>query len=108
MKKLEEDLAGLRRLVIEMGNLTEGMVVNAVKAIDSDDRENLIASVMADEDKLDGMQLDVDKEAIRLLTVFSPVAGDLRFVMSVSSINASGFVGVQAATNTASATPNIP
>ena len=43
---------------------------------------------MDDEAKLDQMQLDIDKEAIRLLTVYSPVAGDLRLIMSVSRITA--------------------
>lgn len=86
MKKLEEDLADLRRLVIEMGNLTEEMVVKAISAVDVGDRDELIAAVMSAEDRLDQMQLGVDKEAIRLLTVYSPVAGDLRFVMSVSRI----------------------
>ena len=88
MKKLEEDFASLRRLVIEMGNLTEEMVVNAIKAIDAGERDELIAVVMSDEYRLDQMQLEIDKEAIRLLTVYSPVAGDLRFVMSVSRITA--------------------
>ena len=88
MKKLEEDLADLRRLVIEMGNLTEEMVVKSIKAVDVADRDELISAVMKDEERLDQMQLDIDKEAIRLLTVYSPVAGDLRFVMSVSRITA--------------------
>jgi len=35
------------------------------------------------EDKLDKMQLEIDREAVRLLTVYSPVAGDLRYVLSV-------------------------
>ena len=86
VKKLEEDLASLRQLVVEMGNLTEEMVVTSIKAIDDSERDELISKVMADEDQIDQMQLDIDKEAIRLLTVYSPVAGDLRFVMSVSRI----------------------
>ncbi|MCA9214591.1 MAG: phosphate signaling complex protein PhoU [Planctomycetales bacterium] len=88
MKKLEEDLAKLRRKVIEMGNLTEQMVSKAIQSIDDNNRDALIADVVEAEDQLDHMQLDIDKEAIRLLTVYSPVAADLRFVMSVSRITA--------------------
>lgn len=88
MKKLEQDMGELRQIVIEMGNLTEAMVTKAIKAIDSNERDELIKLVLEEEERLDQMQLDIDKEAIRILTVYSPVASDLRFVMSVSRITA--------------------
>ena len=86
MKKFEDELAGLRQKVVEMGNLAERMVGNAVDAISAPGRDELIRKVVDDEEALDQYQLTLDKEAIRLLTVYSPVAGDLRFVMSVSRI----------------------
>lgn len=86
MKKFEDELADLRQKVVEMGNLAERMVGNAVDAISAPGRDELIRKVVDDEEKLDQFQLALDKEAIRLLTVYSPVAGDLRFVMSVSRI----------------------
>ena len=51
----------------------------------SDAGQDLMRRIMDNETKLDQMQLDIDKEAIRLLTVYSPVAGDLRLIMSVSA-----------------------
>ena len=87
MKKLQSELDELRRRVIDMGNLTESMVNRAVAAISGGSTDEAIRTVIAAEEKLDQMQLDIDKEAIRLLTVYSPVAGDLRFVLSVSRIN---------------------
>jgi phosphate transport system protein len=88
MKKMEHDLSVLRQKVIEMGNLTEHMVVQAIDALSQDAGQDLMRRIMDNETKLDQMQLDIDKEAIRLLTVYSPVAGDLRLIMSVSRITA--------------------
>jgi phosphate transport system protein len=86
MKKFSDELAGLRQKVVEMGNLAEQMVDNAINAISAPGRDELIHKVVQDEDLLDHMQIKLDKESIRLLTIYSPVAGDLRFVMSVSRI----------------------
>lgn len=86
MKKFEQELANLRQNVVEMGNLTEKMVGNAIEAISSSEDNKLIKTVADQEEQLDKMQLQIDNDAIRLLTVYSPVAGDLRFIMSVSRI----------------------
>ncbi len=88
MKKFEDELNELRQRVVEMGNLAEGMVGSAVDAISAPGRDELIRKVVTDEEALDQFQLRLDKEAIRLLTIYSPVASDLRFVMSVSRITA--------------------
>lgn len=85
MKKLENDLEELRNQVIAMGNLTESMINGAV-AVLIDYSEDRIATILNNESILDQKQLDIDKEAIRILTVYSPVAGDLRLVLSVNRI----------------------
>ena len=69
-----------------MGEVAEAMLACANKAINNRDNESLYAKVLEDEDRLDLMQLDVDHEAVRLLTVFGPVASDLRFVLMASRI----------------------
>lgn len=88
MKKMERDLSGLRQQLVDMGNLTERMVLQAVDAILESGPEETIERIMEEEKRLDQLQLDIDKEAIRLLTLYSPVAGDLRLIMSVSRITA--------------------
>ena len=67
MKKLENELSSLRQRVTEMGNLTEKMVVDAIDALSSPNADAIIERVMAGEDRLDVMQLEIDKEVIRLL-----------------------------------------
>lgn len=86
MKKFEQDLAALRTRIVDMGTLARSMVDMAIAAIDAPD-EDLHQKVLVAEEKLDQMQLDIDREAIRLLTVYGPVANDLRFVLMVARIN---------------------
>jgi phosphate transport system protein len=86
MKKFEHELSALRKRIVDMGTLARQMVDSAIEALDHPDTD-AYQKVLVAEEQLDQMQLDVDREAIRLLTVYSPVANDLRFVLMVARIN---------------------
>ncbi len=88
MKKLENDLMLLRQKLVEMGNLTEQMVLQSTAALSNQRVAELDRVINEEENRLDLMQLQIDREAVRLLTVYSPVAGDLRTVLSISRITA--------------------
>ena len=64
--RLEQELGRLRRRVIEMGAIAEEMV--------------------AREEALDRLQVGIDAEAIRLITIYAPAAMDLRFLLMVARI----------------------
>lgn len=87
MKKFETDLDKLRQRVLEMGDLTEAMVGQAIDIISDPHNQELFDRVLKDEDRLDQMQVDIDEEAVRMMTIYSPVASDLRFLLSVTRIN---------------------
>jgi phosphate transport system protein len=86
MKKFDQDLAALGARVMEMGTVAQSMVDMARLAMT--ELKSVYDKVLKAEDKLDKMQLDIDHEAVRLLTVYSPVASDLRYVLSVTHVNA--------------------
>ena len=86
MKKFEQELADLKVRVMEMGALAERMVAWASDALIKRDRA-VISEVLAAEDKLDRFQIDIDSEAVRLITVYTPTAKDLRFLLMVARIN---------------------
>jgi phosphate transport system protein len=88
MKKFDHELGDLRQRVVAMGNLAESMVRKAIYFMASPQDGRIAEQVLRYEEQLDLMQLETDKEAIRLLTVYSPVAADLRFILSVSRITA--------------------
>ena len=87
MKKFEHELDVLRERVAKMGDLVESMVAHAIEALTEPEESSHYERVLAEEERLDQMQLDIDAEAIRLLTVYGPVAHDLRIILVVSRIN---------------------
>jgi len=87
MKKLEQELENLKHRIAEMGDLAQSMMEEAVLALSDPQDDEHHQRVLADEERLDQMQLEVDKETIRLLTVYGPVAGNLRLVISAARIN---------------------
>jgi phosphate transport system protein len=47
----------------------------------------LFGPVFADEKTVNALQVEIDREAIRLIAVYTPAAADLRFLLMVSRIN---------------------
>jgi phosphate transport system protein len=86
MKRFERELAQLKHRIVEMGALAESMAVGASAAL-IDAERSAIAQVRANEPRLDGFQIEIDREAIRLITVYSPVARDLRLLLMMARIN---------------------
>jgi phosphate transport system protein len=86
MKKFEHELVALKQRVMEMGALAESMVAMASDALLKRDR-GIIAEVRATEERVDRLQLEIDGEAVRLITIYAPTAKDLRFLLMVVRIN---------------------
>lgn len=86
MNKFEQELMDVKARVMEMGALTERMVAWASNALITRDRA-VVAEVLAAEEKLDRFQVEIDSEAIRLITIYTPTAKDLRFLLMVVRIN---------------------
>ena len=85
MKRFDEELARLNRCVSEMGDLAQMMVSSSCKALI--DGAALTEEVRASEPRLDRFQVEIDAEAIRLITVYSPIARDLRTLLMITRIN---------------------
>jgi len=86
MKKFEQELASIKQRVMEMGAIAETMIGLASKALMSRDRA-LIEQVREAEATLDRCQVEIDGEAVRLITIYTPTAKDLRFLLMVVRIN---------------------
>jgi phosphate transport system protein len=87
MKKFEQELDSLKRRVMEMGQTTEEMVALSTAALIERDT-TAMERVLAHEATLDRFQLEIDGEAVRLITIYTPIAKDLRFLLMVARINA--------------------
>lgn len=85
MKRFDQELTDLQHRLVQMAERAESMLALAVDSLDSIDdktREN----IHEQEQELDQMQMDVDQEVVRMLTVFTPVASDLRYLLTTSHI----------------------
>jgi phosphate transport system protein len=85
MKKFEEELAALKQRIREMGAVAESMVAGASEALINAER-SAIERVRTSEPRLDRFQVEIDLEAIRLITIYSPVARDLRVLLMMLRI----------------------
>ena len=85
MTRLEQELAELKRRVLEMGTLAESMVTDSWSGV-ADNDPACLARVVASEPTLDRFQVDIDREAVRLIAIFAPVARDLRFLLMIARI----------------------
>jgi phosphate transport system protein len=86
MKRFQQELAQLKQRVIDMGSLSESMVGGASRALIKGERAT-IQQVRTSEPQLDRLQVEIDREAIRLITIYTPVAKDLRFLLMIARIN---------------------
>jgi len=86
MKKLDQDLADLKLRVVQMADLVASMIDLAVQGL-AHQNPDVAQDVARREEVVNRMQLEIDRAAVRLLTCYGLVAGNLRFVLMVSKIN---------------------
>src|SRR5882762_8325314 len=77
----DEALASLRNNVLMMSSLTERSLERAMKGLfDRDD--DLCANAIADDEEIDQLEMQIDKDGVAILLRFQPVASDLRRVVA--------------------------
>jgi len=82
----DEALASLRNNVLMMSSLTERSLERAMKGLfDRDD--DLCANAIADDEEIDQLEKQIDKDGVDILLRFQPVASDLRRVVSAMKLS---------------------
>lgn len=85
VKAFDEDITRLRGLIAEMGGLAEVAIQEALDAMVRGD-EKLGDSVVARDKKIDALETEVDKLAVRIIALRAPMADDLREVIAALKI----------------------
>ncbi|MXP46757.1 phosphate signaling complex protein PhoU [Altererythrobacter luteolus] len=85
VKAFDEDITRLRGLIAEMGGLSELSIHEALDALIRGDEE-LAAGVIKRDKKIDALEAEVDKLAIRIIALRAPMADDLREVIAALKI----------------------
>src|SRR5438046_1735425 len=76
----DEALAALRNNVLMMAGLTERSLERAMKGLVNRD-DNICATAIADDEEIDQLEKQIDKDGVDILLRFQPVASDLRRVV---------------------------
>jgi phosphate transport system protein len=79
------ELRELQRKIIEMGGIAEAMLGDALTAIEKRDTE-LAQKIIVTDQRLDGLQREIDEQAILTIARRQPMAVDLRDIFVVSQI----------------------
>ncbi len=82
----DTDIENLTRQIIEMGGLVEHQLAQCIKALTLRDID-LATRVMDGDDKVDQLEEEIDKAAIRILATRQPMAVDLRLVAMALKIS---------------------
>jgi phosphate transport system protein len=85
VKAFDEDITRLRGLIGEMGGLAEVAIEEALASLVTGDTERA-KKVVAGDKKLDELEMQVDKLAIRVIALRAPMADDLREVIAALKI----------------------
>ena len=82
----DEALASLRNNVLMMSGLAERCLDRAIKGLLLRD-DNLCTTAIADDEEIDQLEKQIDKDGVELLTRYQPVASDLRRVISAMKLS---------------------
>lgn len=86
LQRTDQELDKLRSRLIKMGTLVQQQMEFIVKSL-NDANEKLADIIISNDDKIDKIDIKIDKHCQRIFALHQPVASDLRLVMSALSIN---------------------
>lgn len=86
VKAFDEELGQLRALISEMGGLAEQAINQAMKALVRRDNDAAMKVVEQDH-RLDELEMEVERLAVRLIALRAPMADDLREVVAAMKIS---------------------
>lgn len=86
MTHIPNELQSLRCSILEMWNLVISQLVKARFALEHFDKD-LVSEIASNEKRVDAYELKLNMDCENILALYSPVANDLRFVLSVLKTN---------------------
>jgi|GEM_PF-15260 len=86
MTHLDKELIHLKSEITDMWNLIIQQLKKTLEALVTFDK-NLAREVIANEKRVNGFELKIDRDCENIFALFNPVAIDLRFVLSVLKTN---------------------
>lgn len=85
-RHFDTDIEKLKETIIQMGELTQAQIGDAMTALKNRDMDLALATILNDK-KTDELELVVDDLCIQLLALRQPMAKDLRFITTAMKIS---------------------
>ena len=80
------ELVKLNKKILKLSAMVEDRVRKAASVIQSQDKE-IIQSLIVSDYEVDEMEVEIEEDCLKILALHQPVAGDLRFLITVIKIN---------------------
>ena len=81
--QFDAELAGISNRVLEMGGLVESQVAQSIDALSHFDAETA-AQVMRQEERVNAMEVEIDRDLSAIIARRQPTARDLRLLIAIS------------------------
>jgi phosphate transport system protein len=85
-RHFEVELQALRNRLLTMGGLAETMIHKGIKAL-VDRKESLVQAVLAHEEEMDLLCIEIDDRCFTQMALHQPMASDLRLLVASIKIN---------------------
>lgn len=85
VKAFDEDIGELRGLISEMGGRAEAAIISAMDALIKRDND-AAKRIVLDDRKIDELESEIEKAAVRIIALRAPMADDLREVVAAIKI----------------------
>lgn len=85
-EQLEKEIVRLKRMVSSLAAAVETAVRQAVAAA-AEPNSEMAAAVIARDDAIDRSEIMIEEECLKILALHQPVAGDLRYIISILKVN---------------------
>ncbi len=80
-----KELDDLREMIVRMASMVQAAIKDSVNSLVNRDSE-LAGKVIDGDHRINGLDVQIDEECIRLLALFQPMAGDLRVITTAMKV----------------------
>lgn len=86
-KNIQTEIEKLKNQLVYLGTAVQENLQKSVKALWGKNPDLARQVIATDKGEIDSMEISVEEECLRLLALHQPVAGDLRFIVTVLKID---------------------
>lgn len=85
-KHIRREISILKKEILALGAAVEEILYKAMKSLEDRDKA-LAEDVMREDAAIDGMEVEIEEECLKVLALHQPVAIDLRLIIAILKIN---------------------